>query len=116
MADKSHRIQRKRVKGWTMPENTIYVGRQNRKPGTGFGNPFNWLEYGGWTDAERKRLAKRDFRSWLDGKFVDVFPEQRQWILDHEHELSGNNVACWCGLDEPCHADVYLERQEVKHG
>ena len=29
------RIQRKRVKGWKMPENTVYVGRPTK-----WGNPF----------------------------------------------------------------------------
>ena len=29
------RIQRKRIKGWRMPDDTIYVGRP-----TPFGNPF----------------------------------------------------------------------------
>lgn len=24
-------------------------------------------------------------------------------------ELRGKNLACWCGLDQPCHADVLLE-------
>ena len=24
-------------------------------------------------------------------------------------ELRGKNLACWCPLDEPCHADVLLE-------
>jgi hypothetical protein len=24
-------------------------------------------------------------------------------------ELRGKNLACWCKLDEPCHADVLLE-------
>lgn len=23
--------------------------------------------------------------------------------------LAGKNLACWCPLDEPCHADVLLE-------
>ena len=23
--------------------------------------------------------------------------------------LRGHNLACWCGLDEPCHVDVFLE-------
>jgi hypothetical protein len=30
------RIQRKRTKGWKMPENTVYVGR-----GSKWGNPFS---------------------------------------------------------------------------
>jgi hypothetical protein len=25
------------------------------------------------------------------------------------HELAGKDLACWCPLDEPCHADVLLE-------
>ena len=24
-------------------------------------------------------------------------------------ELRGKDLACWCPLDEPCHADVLLE-------
>ena len=24
-------------------------------------------------------------------------------------ELRGKDLACWCGLDQPCHADVLLE-------
>ncbi|HEX5183627.1 MAG TPA: DUF4326 domain-containing protein [Allosphingosinicella sp.] len=24
-------------------------------------------------------------------------------------ELRGKNLACWCRLDAPCHADVLLE-------
>jgi hypothetical protein len=25
------------------------------------------------------------------------------------NELRGNNLACWCGLDAPCHADALLD-------
>jgi hypothetical protein len=25
------------------------------------------------------------------------------------HELAGHDLACWCPLDQPCHADVLLE-------
>jgi hypothetical protein len=30
-------------------------------------------------------------------------------------KLRGKNLACWCPLDQPCHADVLLElaNQEV---
>lgn len=24
-------------------------------------------------------------------------------------DLRGRDVACWCGLDDPCHGDTYLE-------
>lgn len=26
-----------------------------------------------------------------------------------QEELRGKNLACWCPLDQPCHADVLLE-------
>ena len=25
--------------------------------------------------------------------------------------LHGKNLMCWCALDQPCHADILLERQ-----
>jgi hypothetical protein len=30
-------------------------------------------------------------------------------IADVRRELRGKNLACWCPLDEPCHADVLLQ-------
>ena len=30
-------------------------------------------------------------------------------IDDIKHSLRGKNLACWCRLDQPCHADVLLE-------
>jgi hypothetical protein len=30
-------------------------------------------------------------------------------VEDVERELRGRDVACYCPLDEPCHADVLLE-------
>ena len=30
-------------------------------------------------------------------------------IDEVRRELSGKNLACWCPLNEPCHADVLLE-------
>jgi hypothetical protein len=30
-------------------------------------------------------------------------------VEDVRRELAGKDLACWCPLDQPCHADVYLE-------
>ena len=30
-------------------------------------------------------------------------------IVRVRHELAGHDLACWCPLDSPCHADVLLE-------
>jgi len=53
---------------------------------------------------------------WLDAiaviyKSVEFFKE---WILKNPRkinleELRGKNLACWCPLDKPCHADILLE-------
>lgn len=29
--------------------------------------------------------------------------------------LRGKNLACWCALDKPCHADVLLELANAAH-
>jgi hypothetical protein len=99
------RIQRKRTKGWRMPENTVSVCRPGK-----WGNPFI-------VGPERTQgEAVGAFRIWLttDG-FTAGIPERKQWMLDHLHELRGKNLACWCklwdqkGLRVPCHADILLE-------
>ena len=83
------RIQRKRTKGWKMPPNTVYVGRPTK-----WGNPYKIEKYG-------LELALRNYRRRMEGI--------RQIAgLDFE-QLRGKDLACWCPLDQPCHADVLLE-------
>jgi len=101
------RIQRKRTKGWRMPENAVYVGRPTK-----WGNPFtgpNAIEmYKNMITklANWRQYAKHGYSaSWFDyrkGKFVTLYPED---LL----ELRGKDLVCWCPLDKPCHADVLLE-------
>lgn len=74
------RIQRKRTKGWKMPPNTIYVGR-----------PTQWGNYSN-SFLEFEQYA--EYTVMLD-------PD---WLAP----LRGKNLACWCRLDEPCHADILL--------
>lgn len=103
------RIHRRRTKGWRMPENTVSVTR----PGV-FGNPFTLKaahEVGYKTyDACN---AVRDFRAWLDGsREVWTGPESEKKhaaLMKRLPELRGKNLACWCPLDQPCHADVLIE-------
>ena len=104
MADMPKRIQRKRTRGWRMPAGAIYVGRPSR-----WGNHvrIDPAEIEGMTPAEARRFAHRDavigFEKsimWNDG--ADDFKAAAQ------RELRGHDLACWCRLDEPCHADVLL--------
>jgi hypothetical protein len=83
------RIQRKRTKGWRMPEGAVYVGRP-----TMWGNPF----FASVMGADR---AVEYFRQWAEG--------QGDYVRFARRELAGKSLACWCPLDVPCHADVLLE-------
>jgi hypothetical protein len=103
------RIQRRRAKGWKMPPNTVYVGR-----GTEFGNPFTldeareFHEFMPPDNGDTPReTAIRWFSEWLAGVPVDI--EDRPPSIDRIALLRGRNLACWCALDQPCHADVLLE-------
>jgi hypothetical protein len=66
-----------------MPANAVSVTRPGK-----WGNPYTVEEYG-------REQAIRLYREWLAGKDLS--------------ELRGKNLACYCKLDEPCHADVLLE-------
>lgn len=115
------RIQLRRHRGWRKPEGAVVVTR-----GTDWGNPFvvgqpleistpmpydkqrrekgEWFAWGGFITAE---VAVAMFRAWV--VFQRLAPQIRS-------ELRGRDLACWCRLDQPCHADVLLEiaNQEVR--
>ncbi len=86
------RIQRKRTKGWRMPDNTIYVGR-----GSKWGNEFTVEEYG-------REGSVRLFREYINHPNSPHGFEYK----DIE-ELRGKDLACWCRLDQVCHGDILLE-------
>lgn len=97
------RIQRRRTKGWRMPENTIYVGRGSR-----WGNPHA-VGSAGFTSQgvefeHTHETAVRAYRYWIKTGLVDAIIARESLDL-----LRGKNLACWCPLDQPCHADVLLE-------
>jgi hypothetical protein len=122
------RIQRSRAKGWRMPPNTVYVGR-----GSIWGNPFVVGQPSGVFDGKDGRpLGLRDqveilipaltveqaiefYRNVLRGYIKpEMFPAGHAFrgrIYRHEprYILRGKDLACWCALDQPCHADVLLE-------
>lgn len=100
MTDAPKRIQRKRTKGWRMPEGAVYVGRP-----TIWGNPFVVGVNGG------SRLdATHEFRRWLGGaKGTGGGGLRRIAILATLSELRGKDLACFCPIGEACHADILLE-------
>ena len=72
-----------------MPAGAVYVGRPTR-----FGNNFDIATYG-------RDLAVRNFRRRMIGMQI-INPS----FFD---QIRGKDLACWCSLDQPCHADVLLE-------
>lgn len=106
---KSIRIQLSRTKGFRLQEHSIAANGcaavNVTRPGA-WGNPFAVGEEGPFgrtaIDAEG---AVGFFRSMLSD------PEIRD-AANYPSDLSplrGKNLACWCSLDAPCHADVLLD-------
>lgn len=98
------RIQRKRSKGWRMPEGAVYVGR-----GTQWGNPFRiGLNHSlkGFPGGMTREQAIEQYRREIVGQNGGVVGFNRFWVAQH---LRGKDLACWCREGEPCHADVLLE-------
>ena len=95
------RIQLKRTKGWRMPENTVKVDRT-----TIWGNPF------------RVNACRTATPQWAVAAFkralADTPYELGFTVRMAKAELRGKNLACWCPLDQPCHADILLELANPK--
>ena len=91
------RIRRKRTKGWKMPANAVSVTRPGK-----WGNPFR-VGITRPLDCNDASEAVMEFRVWLTQA-----PNGQKLAADL-HELRGKDLACFCPLDQPCHADVLLE-------
>lgn len=90
------RIQRESTRGWKMPKNTIYVGRPSK-----WGNQFQCL-----SRYESVKRFEESLNDWINNIYG--------YGENHSYEefiapLRGKNLACWCPLDQPCHADVLLK-------
>ena len=93
------RIQRKRTKGWRMPPNTVYVGR----PSLRWGNPYTVAGY--YVSGYSGTLTQAR-QTCVDRFEEEISDSYRERVKVH---LAGKNLACWCKLDQPCHADVLLK-------
>jgi hypothetical protein len=109
------RIQLSRERGWRMPAGAVSVARPTRwgnpyrvKPTRGRGGSVDWMVatrespdgiYTFCCEEDAIRLAVALYRSdLLTGRLaLDLAP------------LRGHDLACWCPLSWPCHADVLLE-------
>lgn len=101
------RIRLSRKRGWRKPPNTAVVSRPSK-----WGNPFALSRYQFQNadgspaphDIEAARqMAARDFEHALGCGLLDFTEE------DVRRELRGKHLACWCPLDQACHAEILLE-------
>lgn len=113
-ADKPRRVRLSRAKGWRMPPNTVKVTR----PGL-YGNPFVHPDPAEAVEAFRRRCrgGTQSFSMGPGGlQFASSLHRHAlhwswpEWLRKEGlAALRGKNLACWCKLDAPCHADVLLE-------
>jgi hypothetical protein len=123
--DKPYRVQLKRTKGWRMPPNTVKVDRSTK-----YGNPVACGRPHHCARAECGCCPQDGFccidvfreyvQSGIDGRHscsgslsigldaIKGYPKRNRLIAGLT-DLRGKNLACWCPLDQPCHADVLLE-------
>lgn len=93
------RIQLRRTNGWRMPPNTVKVDRSTK-----WGNPVSFKP------PLDRLYAARAFWNWVTGCNIQRdLNGQPPSVAEIQAALRGKNLACWCPLDEPCHADVLLE-------
>lgn len=117
------RIQRQRTKGWRLPEGTVVVSRPTK-----WGNPWTVADllqemagHGDPADADAARSAAAEsYCAWLVGDLADCRhpgdPAKRVAILQALPSLRGKALACFCRLDQACHADVLLSLANVGQG
>ena len=108
----AERIRLQRTKGWRKPKGAVVVARPTK-----WGNPYiihnsrNALlggceehDYDCVYDAATAVLKFRHAVLW------PVVGQPRVPTPDYiRQELADKDLACWCPLDQPCHADVLLE-------
>ena len=94
------RIELSRKKGWRLAPNTVDVSRPTK-----WGNP--WQVRKGplrkLTDDASPAEAVEAFKMMLAEGITPPFA-----LANIREELAGKNLACWCKIGTPCHADVLL--------
>ena len=96
-----NRIQMRRTAGWRKPDGVVYVGRPSE-----WGNP--WRVGGKAHGALDPATAAAHYAQALLN--AELLGKDGKPLIDRIAELRGKDLACWCDLDKPCHADVLLQR------
>ncbi|MCP1384851.1 DUF4326 domain-containing protein [Runella salmonicolor] len=123
------RIQRKRTKGYRIPENAVSITR----PGQ-WGNPVKLVGDMIYIDASHRRAVMDkwvclchgtpedvvdiyrylvgmtdEIRDDIKGNF-DIDTHQEMFAKKDFTPLIGKDLACFCPLGAPCHGDVLIQK------
>jgi hypothetical protein len=112
------RVQRKRSKGSRMADGAVYVGRP-----TFYGNPFDLETFGRplslklFANTARGVWQPQLLKNHSDEIVTAAYHAHLNWLErignkpqeDIRAFLRGKNLACWCGPEQACHADILLE-------
>jgi hypothetical protein len=114
------RIRLSRQKGWRKPVGAVVVSRPSK-----WGNPFrvgksgvaeypfsvrgtmNHLLGCHETAAEAREHAVELFEMHIGP--MGSYEYDAETLERLRTQLAGHDLACWCSLDQPCHADVLLK-------
>jgi hypothetical protein len=101
----AERVRLSRAKGWRLPPDTVVVSRPGK-----WGNPFIVGTHG--TRQECVHLfAYLVVAGCVCATTVEHMRQQAAAVREMRAaltELRGKNLACWCPLTAPCHADILL--------
>ena len=125
------RIQRKRTKGFKLPENTVCINRPTK-----WGNPFKLMGDMIYIDAGHRRKVFSKWVCFYDNGghtieevvqlFSDMIIDTRLHYVEPEikerfkvmqesiSELKGKHLACFCKEGKICHGDILLELANEK--
>jgi hypothetical protein len=90
------RLRLSRRKGARLPKGAVVVARPTK-----WGNPHR-------IDTLSRASAIVAYRRDL------IAGRLRVTVADVQRELKGRDLACWCRLDQACHAEVLLEVANAK--
>ena len=94
-----------------MPEGAIYVGRPTK-----WGNQWRVVSFqrGGYgvtfKNYKNRTGAVYPLKQIALERIVELYEADviTSRLYEEINELRGKDLACWCALDQPCHADVLL--------
>lgn len=95
------RVQLRRTKGYRKPEGAVVVARPTK-----WGNPFSAHFFDRQTVVAefKRRLSAAVDRPWSEPHDIEF-----RVMAESIDELRGRDLACWCPLGTPCHADVLMD-------